>query len=148
MSSSNDRYIYTQLLDNFFRNLKSFPDDRSREKSESNTVGLFDSRFIRHVSSRVCGEGRWISYLCPWHKLNPSHGRVEHEDCSCRKVAARVNGTICDSTLADFEEDERSFLVERWPLCANFYCERLHGTRHLRMKRSTTGTSTVCVWPG
>lgn len=77
--------------------------------------------------NRIFAHGtNWTLHTAAWS---------EHEDCSCRKVAARVNGTICDSTLADFEEDERSFLVERCPLCANFYCERLHGTRHLRNEK-------------
>lgn len=68
-------YIYTQLLDNFFRNLKSFPNDRSREKSESNTVGLFDSRFIRSLKAydmlvRGGGEPRWIVSL-PMAQIEP-----------------------------------------------------------------------------
>lgn len=53
--------MYTQST--FFRNLKSFPNDRSREKRESNTVDLFDSRFIRSLKAydmlvRGCRRGR------------------------------------------------------------------------------------------
>ena len=63
----------------------------------------------------------WIGSLPPaqielfTRRMVPGGG---WEIAGCRKVAARLNGTICDSTLADFEEDERSFSGWTAGLCA------------------------------
>lgn len=59
----------------------------------------------------VDDESRWIGSL-PLAQIELFTRRVVRWDCSRGNVAARLNATICDSTLADFEEDERSFLVE------------------------------------
>ena len=120
------------------------------QAAEESIVGLFNSSRSLKMYTLVRRQttSRGESDLCPWHKLNSSHGAWYTEIALVEKSRLVLMRRFAIQRSLISSRMKEVFWLNCWPLCARFYCQRLHGTRHLRLKRSTTGTSTVCVWPG